>query len=204
MIGTIKKDRKSVFREVGLDADDSDTMDIPASKHVTANHSDETERITGLTPLDTKSVGGDLTTDAVLEEESNASGGSGGSGDSEAQVTQTIRQVQQSDSSLPSEPLSPESPTSKIPWYSILATGKRPRVKTGSNAPPSPFKPLSTVTMLALAVAVLAPLIGRMGREPMGVADAGVVRVRVDSPTDVCSRWAQQSAYKQELFTDTT
>lgn len=193
MIGTLKKNRKSVFREVGLDMDmdmgNSDRMAPPAADPALAS-GHEAEHATRLTPLDTRSVGRDITAEAGYEE-----GEASRDGQHEARDTQARHQAQHEDSPL-SEASSPGSPTSKTPWYAKLATGKRPRVRTASNAPPSAFKPLSTVTMLALAVAVMAPLAGRMNRETVGVADAGVVLHRADSPTDVCARWAQQSACK--------
>lgn len=202
MIGTLKKNRKSVFREVGLemDTDNIDTMTSPTVDHALASQT-EAERITRLAPLDTRtSVGQGVTTQEAGDE------GDGASSDDQNETSdvQKMPQTQHQDSPL-SEASSPGSPTSKTPWYAKLATGRRPRVRAGSNAPPSPFKPLSTVTMLALAVAVMAPLAGRMNRETVGVADAGVVVHRAGSPTDVCARWAQQSTSRQapSPFVDT-
>lgn len=195
MIGTLKKNRRSVFREIGLEVDDGDTMGPPVAEHVSASEGEVEHSQNRLAPLDTRSVGRGVTTDAGYED-----GEASNDGKTEACATThtEIRQVPQigspsSESSSPSSPTSPESPSNKTPWYAKLAAGKRPRVRTGSNAPPSALKPLSTVTMLALAVAVMAPLAGRMNRETVGVADAGVVLHRADSPTDVCARWAQQS-----------
>lgn len=190
MIVTLKKNRKSVFREIGLEMDTgkTDTMAPPPTADHALARETEAEHTTTLAPLDTRtSVGRGVTIHAGYEGDEASS-----DGQSEACNTPKMPQIQHNDYSL-SEDSSPGSPTSKTTWYAKLATGKRPRVRTGSNAPPSAFKPLSTVTMLALAVAVMAPLAGRMNRETVGVADAGVVLHRADSPTDVCARWAQQS-----------
>lgn len=189
----INKNRKSVFREVGLDMDmdmeRSDIMAPPAADPAFASEH-EAEHSTRLMPLDTRSAERHFAAEAGYEK-----------GEASRDIRNVARDTQarcheQHEVSPLSETSSSGSPTSKSPWYTKLATGKRPQVRTGSNAPPSAFKPLSTVTMLALAIVVMAPLAGRMNRETMGVADAGVVLHRADSPTDVCARWAQQSVYK--------
>lgn len=186
MISAIRKDRKSVFREVGLDLDNGDTMDLPKATPALEGRSEAVR--TRLIPLDTSSVGRGVTKEA-------ADDGGKATSDStnEAHGTQPTCQTQH-EGTPNSDESSTGSPTSKSPWYAKLATGRRPRVRTSSNSPPSAFQPLSTATMLVLAVAVMAPLVGRVNRETVGVADAGVVRIRADSPTDVCARWAQQSA----------
>lgn len=149
-MSNIKKGRKSVFKEIGLDPDNSGTATQESEKHVVRD---------------------------------------------EKRCDERTHQETHSDLSPPSKSsYSPETHTNKTSWYSRLATGKRPQVRTGSNAPPSAMQPLSTLTMLVLAVAVVAPLAGRANRETVGIADAGPVVIRTNSPTDVCARWAQQSA----------
>lgn len=189
MTSAVKKDRKSVFREVGLDTDEVNTMAPCAVEHALTNKS-KAEYTARLAPLDTRSAGRD-----IMAEDGYGGGEALSNGKNKARDTQATCQAQHSVSTH-SEASSPESLTSKTPWYAKLATGRRPRVRTGSNAPPSAFQPLSTVTMLALAVVVMAPVVGRVNRETIGIADAGVVRIRADSTTNACARWAQQGAYK--------
>lgn len=101
-----------------------------------------------------------------------------------------------------SEPASP-SPSQR-PWYSRLPRVRRPRIKSGSSAPPS----MSTITRLssvALLIAVLLPGFSYyQSREEAAsnLAEAGVIQTttvesrpileRRNTPTEVCKRWAHQ------------
>ncbi|KAH6648411.1 hypothetical protein BKA67DRAFT_594029 [Truncatella angustata] len=94
---------------------------------------------------------------------------------------------------------------SRARWLSIITQVKRPKIKAAASAPPSTVPSLHRMTTIALLIAVIIPAIsynnGRKKVEMSG-ADAGVIRKapgviledRADSPTDVCLRWAQQSA----------
>ncbi|EJT68665.1 hypothetical protein GGTG_13759 [Gaeumannomyces tritici R3-111a-1] len=115
---------------------------------------------------------------------------------------------------------SPTSPTTKQSWFSKLPMGRRPRIKAAASAPPPPtVTSLSRVTMIAMLIAVVLPAFSyNNGRQKVGVsgADAGVVNSprgrrwewwqhqdrdrgsalvpRANSPTQVCTRWAHQTA----------
>ncbi|KAL8370111.1 hypothetical protein RB595_000471 [Gaeumannomyces hyphopodioides] len=112
------------------------------------------------------------------------------------------------------------SPTTKQSWFSKLPMGRRPRIKAAASAPPPPtVTSLSRVTMIAMLIAVVLPAFsynnGRRKVEISG-ADAGVINgpsgrqrgwwqhqdrgqgsslvPRANSPTQVCTRWAHQTA----------
>ncbi|KEY64791.1 hypothetical protein S7711_08070 [Stachybotrys chartarum IBT 7711] len=87
---------------------------------------------------------------------------------------------------------------SSKPWFSKLANSKaRPRIKSSASAPPGTGSGLQRFTMIALLVAVVLPTFsywnGRT-RVEMNGADAGPIRPRQTSPTEVCRRWAHQAA----------
>ncbi|KAK7755468.1 hypothetical protein SLS62_002397 [Diatrype stigma] len=94
-------------------------------------------------------------------------------------------------------------------WLSKLAKGeKRPKIKLTASAtpPPSSVAGLSRAAVIALLIAVVLPSFSYSnGRQtvPVGGAEAALIRTRTpgnthlprqDSPTDVCARWAGQSA----------
>lgn len=209
MSSNIKKNRKSVFREVGLAAEDHGAI----SPRVLLEEPIEFGNEAAGVATTAKSVS--LDTESARVERGCTTAGLREALHSPAEADEEDEDEQNSSSAPPSPddirrlsqstPTSPQSPaaTGKTPWYAKLATGKRPRVRlgSGSSSPPSPFWSVSTMTMLALAVAVMAPtMLGRGGQEPGGggVVDAGVIVHRAVSPTDVCARWAQQS--KSILF----
>lgn len=204
MFNNIKKNRKSVFREVGLASEDTNALSPravlgdPISFVEGERHPVVPAASAGLAPLDTKSVELGCTTAAIPQNEEHSP------------ADRDYHKDEQQNSSVPLSPesvrrlpphdtsqTSPQSPTHKPRWYAKLGTGRRPRVRvgSGSNPPTSPLLGISTMTMFALAVAVMAPtMLGRGGQESaVGVADAGVIAPRATSPTDVCARWAQQS-----------
>ncbi|KAI1503772.1 hypothetical protein F5X99DRAFT_89796 [Biscogniauxia marginata] len=98
-----------------------------------------------------------------------------------------------------------ESSKGKTRWLSRLAPARRPRIKTAASAPPPFALGLHRLSTVALLIAVFLPAIsynnGRRKVEISG-ADAGVIRDapniilehRQNSPADVCTRWAGQSA----------
>lgn len=193
MTSKIKKGRKSVFKEVGLAPEDGratirvtgESADVPDEMHIDGLDQQQ-QQLSGLAPLDTRrSAERGCTTDLVHESK----------GDQTHEDLQASGRQPGEDCAAPGSETSasPQSPVLKTPWYTKLSTGRRPRTRAGSNAPPTPFQGLSTMTMLALAVAVMAPVYTRSGQDAAGVADAGPIAMRADSTTDVCARWAQQS-----------
>lgn len=197
MTSKIQKDRKSVFTEVGLAPEDGrvtvrsigEPADMSDEKRL-GGLDQQQQQLSRLAPLNTTSAAEPgCTTDRAYERGDQSPGA--------VQRLQASEQRQHSDDNrfVPGSETSasPQSPTTKTPWYAKLATGRRPRVRTGSNAPPSPFQGLPTMTMLALAVAIMAPLYSRSSQDAAGIVDAGPIAMRDNSPTDVCARWAQQS-----------
>lgn len=207
MTTNIKKNRKSVFREVGLASDDPAAIsprvvaldvDPLSLAEAEKNHGVTAAPTAALLQLDTKSVERGCTAPTYSPAERERDEGDNQNSSSAPQSPEDSRSVGR----LPphsdtTSPTSPTSPASKTRWYAKLATGRRPRVRvgSGSSSPPSPLLGVSTMTMLALAVAVMAPtMLGGGGQESvLGGADAGVIVRRATSPTDVCSKWAQQS-----------
>jgi len=186
MIGKIRKDRKSVFKELGLDEDDHD--------HDPYSHEKVFGELTGLSsPVDTLGRGSRFSaeSDEGHSETDKSIDHSRTQGDTETETTQ-----------------SPTSPSaSQRPWYSRLTPGRRPKIRTTASAPPPGMSSLTRLSTIALLIAVVLPGFGYYnGREKVSVngADAGVIQqrprgfgpvldTRAPSPTKVCKRWAQQS-----------
>lgn len=202
MFNSIKKNRKSVFREVGLANEDAGTISprvVLRDPFDVENEKRDNTSAAGLSLLDTKAGDRGVTTPtpsthhdpAKLDDDDETTSSSDG--------TTLSQPTGVGAAAVQSEPTSPQSTTSsKTPWYvKLTPTGRRARVRlgSGSSAPPSPFLGVSTMTMLALAVAIIAPtLLGTGGgQDALGVVDAGPIALRADSATDVCARWAQQS-----------
>lgn len=182
MIGKIRKDRKSVFKELGLDTDDSDL-----------GFTDERVfgEITGLTSPVEK---GDRSV-RFSAERGSETGSDDGRGEQKGE----------------GEVASPTSPTGsqKSSWYSRPTPGRRPKIRTTASAPPPGMSGMSRLTTIALLIAVVLPGFGYYnGREKVAVsgADAGVIQerpkgfgpvldTRAPSPTKVCKRWSQQSKF---------
>ena len=92
-------------------------------------------------------------------------------------------------------------------WYSKLAKGSRPNIKTSSTAPPGSFSSIPRVALIACLIAVVIPGFRYGGENKVNIsgADAGVIREaelvdnasaiegRQNSPTSVCTRWSHQS-----------
>ncbi|KAM0807233.1 hypothetical protein AB5N19_07572 [Seiridium cardinale] len=166
MGSSIRKGRKSIFREVGL-------MDDRSQDHQrSADSLDEND-------LDDKYSG--EVTGLEFEEPTSPAG---------------IQRETRGDS---------YDSKSKARWLSILTQVKRPRIKAAASAPPPTTTSLHRLTMIALLIAIVLPAISyNNGRKKVDIsgADAGVIKRapeviledRADSPTDVCLRWAQQSA----------
>lgn len=174
------KERKSVFKELGLETDE------PSGPY-SSEH--EFAELTGVaSPLRAHAP----------ERSNNAS-------DDEKSETET-QQAQQEQDERDAFPQSPTSPSaSQRPWYAKLTRVRRPRVKTVSSAPPPSLSTMTRLSSIALLIAVLLPGFSYYtGHEEAAppVADAGVIHtpgptgpvleMRTDSPTDVCNRWAHQ------------
>ncbi|KAI1276776.1 hypothetical protein F5Y07DRAFT_129300 [Xylaria sp. FL0933] len=99
-----------------------------------------------------------------------------------------------------------ESMREKSQWLSKLLPEKRPKIKPAATAPPASIAGFHRFAMIVVLIAVILPAISyNNGRKKvkMNGADAGVIREpivtsvledRANSPTDVCKRWAGQSA----------
>ncbi|KAI0432569.1 hypothetical protein F5Y09DRAFT_135858 [Xylaria sp. FL1042] len=99
-----------------------------------------------------------------------------------------------------------ESTREKSQWLLKLLPEKRPKIKPAATSPPTLIAGIHRFTLIALLIAVVLPAISyNNGRNKvkMNGADAGVIREpivtsvlkdRANSPTDVCKRWAGQSA----------
>ncbi|KAI1641114.1 hypothetical protein F4809DRAFT_636885 [Biscogniauxia mediterranea] len=156
MASNIRKGRKSIFREMGLDQEGNE-------REVSASFEErEFGEITGLNVEPTPA------TDQTLSSGNEASKG-------------------------------------RTRWLSKLASARHPRIKTAASAPPPTAIGLHRLPMIALLIAVLLPAISyNNGRKKVEVsgADAGVIKKtpaivlerQQNSPTEVCTRWAGQSA----------
>jgi hypothetical protein len=192
MIAKIRKDRKSVFKELGLDTDDPDP-----------SYTNEKVfgELTGLAPpVESGRHSARCSAERGTETESD-------DGRSENDKP-TKREQRQDDSESIRSPTSPSS--QKSSWYSRLTPGRRPKIRTAASAPPPGMSGISRLTTIALLIAVVLPGFGYYnGREKVAVsgADAGVIALRpkgfgpvldtrAPSPTKVCKRWSQQSKFE--------
>ncbi|KAI1482360.1 hypothetical protein F4774DRAFT_406968 [Daldinia eschscholtzii] len=159
MGSSIRKGRRSIFKEVGLIEEEGENQRNITPK--THEESDAGERI-------------EPSSEIVSPVETRPSSGQGSS-------------------------------KGKSKWLSKLAPSRRPRMKTTSSAPPPTIAGLHRLSMIALLIAIVLPTISyNNGRKKVEIsgADAGVIRPtpsvllksRENSPTDVCTRWAGQSA----------
>ncbi|KAK0726676.1 hypothetical protein B0T21DRAFT_350784 [Apiosordaria backusii] len=179
MTGKIRKDRKSVFREVGLDTDEPNGPYF--SEH-------EFGEITG------------LTSPTSSHRPDTAQGNTSDDGKEETEQRQSRDERDEAES--------PTYPTQR-PWYSRLTPGRRPRIKTVSSAPPPSVSSFTRLSTFALLIAVVLPAFsyykGAEEVAPLAGADAGVIyyremkpgpilETRADSPTKACKRWAHQTA----------
>ena len=105
------------------------------------------------------------------------------------------------------------------PWYSKLAKGSRPVIKTSATSPPGSYSSVTRVALIALLIAVVVPGFRYSGgshqvninganagviREPELVDNASTIEGRQNSPTTVCTRWSHQSMFRtaEDLNTD--
>lgn len=173
MIGNIKKGRKSVFIEEGLggDRDDHGAEDVSTQQHSVSRAPSQRSR------RDDEALGTERR------------------GDEQVASTHNVLRDRGRDTKQPSKtPHGGRVGGRKASWYSKLGP-RRPQVKTAATAPSSPVSGLHRFTMLVLVVALVFPGLSlRKGGNNIdqGVADAGVIRIRETSPTEVCTRWAHQ------------
>lgn len=194
MFRKIPRDQKSVFKELGLE---DETKDGATNQSGGVPNPRGIGQLLHLAPLDTRSSttadtqhhvekGEHRDTENIHSDESE-----GHAEDERTSGTRrTSQQFQKSPQSLNT---SPQSPTGKTPWYK-LATARRPKVKATSGTSPHTAHGMSTVTMIAVLLAIIVPLSGWNARDRTGLADAGPIMRRADSPTDICTRWSQQAA----------
>ncbi len=98
-------------------------------------------------------------------------------------------------------------------WYSKLAKGPRPLIRTSATAPPGSFSSVTRVALIAFLIAVVVPGFrygGGADRVDLPGADAGVIRepelvdnastieARQNSPTSICTRWSHQSMFQTD------
>lgn len=183
MGGCIRKGRRSVFKEVGLEYDIA-----YLSPSVSPTISGKGRHVSFMTP----------------DKEKDFVDIAGAESEAESQEHQEQESDQNDNPSIENGSQNrPQSPTQQPalpskPWYARLANSKgRPRVRSTSAAPPGTISGLQRFTLLAMLIAVVFPTFGwHNGRRTVEIsgADAGLVTTREQSPTDVCARWAFQSA----------
>ncbi|KAK5653939.1 hypothetical protein OQA88_7864 [Cercophora sp. LCS_1] len=190
IVSKIKKDRKSVFKEIGLDSDE------PALSYSSEREFGE---ITGLAPPRTPPYA------SASERAAQDTESDDGRSDPDKPLVQEQEQRQDEDESIRS-PTSPSS--SQKPWYSRLTPTRRPKIRTAATAPPPSMGGLSRLSTLALLIAIVLPGFSYYnGRQTVSLngADAGVIQQRpkgfgpvlenrADSPIQACKRWSQQTA----------
>ncbi|CZR35073.1 uncharacterized protein FPRO_00805 [Fusarium proliferatum ET1] len=172
MGGAIKKGRRSVFKEVGLEHD----LDYPTSASAPSLLSDEQL--------------GTHDNDKHLSDSSDILGSSS----NKRQLEQDDDHSQDNNDRQRPRQLSLSSPKT---WYTILSNPKgRPRIKSTSGVSPG-VSGLQRFTMLALLIAIILPAFSwRNGHSFSDIngANAGVIQKREISPTKVCTRWGLQAA----------
>lgn len=187
MVGNIRKGRRSVFKETGLEEEFSSE---PKTSHSSSDNEHELYTvndeksfgvITGLRSerRDVAASKPESPQSQNTEQKQHQRSGSSGSGTK-------LRRRQTSD---------PDQP-----WYARLyKSDGRPRVQAASDAPPGGSTGLPRFTMIALLIAIIIPALSLRssaeGTKGASVASAGPIVRRDDSPTDVCIRWAHQAAH---------
>ncbi|KAF5026503.1 hypothetical protein F66182_1425 [Fusarium sp. NRRL 66182] len=182
MGGAIRKGRRSIFKEVGLEND----LDFPSSSSSSASASAPT--LLPSQQLDTQDNGKGLsdTTSNILQPPKP----------NKRHFEQSKDHSQDQDGSERQRPRQ-LTLTSPKTWYAKLSNHKgRTRVKSTSGAPPG-VSGLQRFTMLALLIAIVLPAFSwRNGHSLSDIngANAGVITKRETSPTEVCARWGLQAA----------
>ncbi|KAF4920919.1 Kelch repeat-containing protein [Colletotrichum viniferum] len=184
MVSNIKKDRKSMFKEVGLEDDfsDEDMPGTPTSQHAR-------DRKGSVSSEKEFGDAGELVSERTRSSNDDSNGDGDGDGDGEyGRRAETGRHEQ---SSNPQRQNSIQ--VGKPAWYTKL---RRPKIKSVSSAPPPTVASLQRFAMIALIIAVILPAFSYSngGQKVGSGADAGVIRPRQTTSTDVCLRWSQQVA----------
>ncbi|CAH0021846.1 unnamed protein product [Clonostachys rhizophaga] len=178
--GKIRKGRRSVFKEVGLD-DDADRDD--------ENHSGDLLRPScsqknGKTPEEAERKFGELSNIHPRHHNTAPQPPTAASDLSPSSQDSRPRQRQ---NSLPNQP-----------WYTRLTRPKgRPRVRSVSGTPPATISGFHQFTLAAMLLTLFLPSCHIHGTRPgleVMVTDASVLSKRALSPVDVCLRWAHQAA----------
>ncbi|KAM0196710.1 hypothetical protein ACHAPI_005590 [Fusarium lateritium] len=176
MGGAIRKGRRSVFKEVGLEHD----LDSPTSASVSSLLASELLDA----HVDDKHLND--TSDILQSPISNKP-------NFEQDDGQEQDQDQDSDDRRPRQ----SSLSSPKTWYAKLSNPKgRPRIKSTSGVSPG-VSGLQRFTMLAILIAIVLPAFSwRNGQSFSDIngASAGVIKKRETSSTNVCARWALQAA----------
>lgn len=186
MIGNIKKGRKSIFTEVGLD-DDSDDGDTGTA----AQHESREKRQLSISEKefgDVTDLAGERNTDEEVDRDHGHENDDGNAHEESEESRNDDRSPQ------PTRGASLRA--NKTPWYSKLGP-RRPRIRASTSSPVAPTTGIHRVTMLVFIVAIVFPGISFRkgdGQVDIGSADAGLIRPREESRTDVCTRWAHQAA----------
>lgn len=190
MISNIRKDRRSIFKEVGLAPEEAGVTDTLNGNHAVA---DDKESRQAQRPVAHNAADDSTTTACTRVEDRQREEPNEMQDKGEQPPAATLSRRRSLHEISRTKTVSVQSATNKTPWYAKFASGRRPRVRTVGGPPPSPLRGLSAVSMLALVLAVLIPFTGRGKQDTVGMADAGpIVLSRADSPTDICARWAMQ------------
>ena len=177
-IRTEKKERRSVFKELGLEDEEI--------KHL---REEEKESPLPATPLRPSHSGSK--SDSIRKEGT--------------QDTQTQQKLMEERGEKEKYMSGPESADERKPWYRKLTSSRRSTIRSASSAPTG-LATLPRVAMIAFLLATVIP--GLLPKGPHGVpadgANAGVVKARggdgggvwkrEDSKTDTCTRWSHQAA----------
>ncbi|POS71994.1 kelch domain-containing protein [Diaporthe helianthi] len=195
MISNIRKDRRSVFKEVGLAPEEAGAgaaHDLGINRHAVVDDKGEpgqAQRTTIHNPAEANTAAHRQVEDQQSDKTSDTHEKSG-----QPPAESLGRHRGGSHDMARSKNMSMQPASYKTPWYAKLAAAKRPRARTVGSSSPSTLHGLSAVSMVALVLAVLIPSTGRGRQDTVGVADAGpIVSSRADSPIDFCVRWAMQS-----------
>lgn len=190
MISNIRKDRRSIFKEVGLAPEEAGVTDTLDENHAVADDKEPRQAQRSIA----HNAAEDSTTTACTRVEDRQREDTNDMQDKGEQPPAAPLSRRRSLHEISrTKTVSVQSATTKTPWYAKFASGRRPRVRTVGGPSPSPLRGLSAVSMLALVLAVLIPFTGRGKQDTVGMADAGpIVLSRADSPTDICARWAMQ------------
>lgn len=175
----IQKNRRSIFREEGLEEDFTHEKSQSRSSSLSRISTDLTEA----NEMPTSSISRQTTT-ATLDDEINEHDDhhddNGNNNDNQKREPQEQRR----------------NSWASRRWYTKLTSIPRPRMSSISGPSSGAKQGLQRFTMIAILIAIIIPSLSyRHGnsRVEFNAADAGVIQKR-QSPVDVCTRWAHQIA----------